>query len=645
MNELEYLFIPIRIGDMELKNRIVMAPMGTGFAAEDGSVTQQLIDYYVERAKGGVGLIIVEACCIDAPEGRAGFSELIVDNDKYIPGLSRLVDAIHAQGAKVLLQLAHAGRYGYSRWTGIQPVAPSPIPSRYTKEMPRELSTAEVEAIIEKFAQGARRAKEAGFDGVELMGSTGYLISQFMSSLTNKRTDRFGGDTSSRATFVVEIIHSIREKVGFPICCKFSVDEYLPGGNTVEDSKIIARRMGQAGVSMLHAWAGWHESPEPMLPMSVKRGAFVPLAEAIKGVASVPVIAVGRINDPRLAAQIIKDKRADLVAMGRPLLADPYLPKKAAAGDLADIRMCIACCRCFDVLMEAMRRGKGEQSLVCALNAELGREGEKGLQTTSLAKKVLIVGGGPAGMEAARVCAIRGHKVTLWDKSDRLGGKLILAQVPPYKEEISNLISYLSYQMQKLGVGVELNKEVTPQSVLDEKADEVIIATGASPLIPDISGVEKGMVISALDVLRGEDGVGEKVVVIGGGMVGCETGEFLASKGKKVTILARRERIGQDIGPTTRWVVLKRLYESGIEISTSTQVESIADDGIIVNKDGETRKIEADSVVLARGLVPDQKLWEALKDKLPQLHLIGDCFQVNKILEAIHRGWEVGCKV
>ena len=637
--ELKSLFAPITIGDMDLKNRIVMAPMGTGFSL-DGYVNDQMLDYYVERAKGGAGLITVEATCVDTPLGKVRPWQLIIDDDKYIPGLGRLAQTVHVEGARVSLQLAHAGRYALSSVIGAQPVAPSPIASRYTKETPKELSTEEVEEIIEKFGNAARRAKEAGFDAVELLGCTGYLISQFISALTNKRRDRFGGDTDGRATFVVEIIRNIRGKVGkdFPISFKHSVDEYMSGGTTSEDSKIIVKRAEEAGASIIHAWAGWHESPTPMLPMSVRRGAFVHLAEAMKEVIDIPVIAVGRINDPKLADQIISEGRADLVAVGRAFLADPYFPKKAAEGRFEDIRMCIGCCRCFDTLMT------NTPPIVCSLNAELGREGERRVKPAEKAERILIVGGGPGGMEAARVAASRGHEVTLWEKKDRLGGNMALASVPPHKEEINNITNYLTHQVEKLGVKVELNKEVTPEAVTRFNADEVVVATGALPIVPNIQGVEGDNVVTAVNVLEGKAKVGDRVVVIGGGMIGCETAEFLADKGKRVTIVEMLERIGQDIGPTTRWVVVKRIRDIGIEILTSTKAIGITAEGVIIEGEA-TQTIKADTIVLAVGLKPNKELAEGDILLMRGLHAIGDCVKVNKILEAIHEGWQVGCEL
>jgi len=640
------LFKQLTIGDMELKNRIVMAPIATGFA-KDGMPTDRLIAYLVERAKGGVGLIIVEGACVDCPVGQARPSTIPIDDDKSIPELRRLAKAIQAEGANVCLQLSHAGRYARSKVIGAQAVAPSAIASKYTREMPRELTTEEVEAIIEKFGEAARRAREAGFNAVEILGSTGYLLSQFVSAITNKRSDRFGGDTWARATFVVEIIQAIRKRVGkdFPISYKLSVDEFMPGGNTIEDSKIIARRAEEAGANIIHCWGGWNESAVAMLPMSVPRGAFVYLAQAMKEAVDVPVITVGRINDPILADQILREGKADLVATGRAFLADPEWPKKASEGRLEEIRMCIGCCHCFDEAIRGMVEADPTIAVACSVNAELGREWERPVKLAPESKRVLVIGGGPGGMEAARVASIRGHKVVLWEKEGKLGGNLLLASAAPHKEETNNITHYLSHQMGKLGVEVELGRDVTPEAVLEEKADEVIIAIGSSPIMPHIPGIDRKNVVTALDVLSGKAEVGQRVVVAGGGMIGCEAAEFLADKGKKVTIVEMLPRVGQDIGPTTRWVSIGRLRDMGVEILTLAKLESVTDSGVTITKEGQSQSIEADTIVIAVGLESNGKLFEALKGELRNLHAIGDCAEVNRMLEAIHQGWQVGCEI
>ncbi|MFW9825071.1 MAG: FAD-dependent oxidoreductase, partial [Candidatus Thorarchaeota archaeon] len=465
-------------------------------------------------------------------------------------------------------------------------------------------------------------------------------ISQFGSPLTNKRTDRFGGKTpAERATFIVEIIKNIRKKLGtqFPVIYKISADEYMDGGTVLEDAQIMAKRAEQAGASVIHTWAGWHESPKPMLPMSVPRGAFVYLAEAMKKIMNVPVMTGGRINDPRLASDIIRDGRADLVHFGRPFLTDPYFPRKAMKGDFEDINMCIACCRCFDAMTTA-------GPVVCSVNAGLGQEGNP-LEKAEKLKKILVVGGGPAGMEAARVATLRGHKVTLWEKNDHLGGNLITASLAPHKEETNSLTDYLTYQMKKLQVNIQLNKEATVDSIMKHGADEVIIATGAKQITPDIPGINSKNVVMALDVLKRISTTEDNVVIIGGGLIGCETAEFLRSQGKDISIIEMLPKIARDIGPATRWSVTMRIARWGIKQYTSSKVIRILDDGVEIEREGNSEIVKADTVVIAAGMEPQNELFNVLKEKIPNLHSIGDCSNARRMLEAIHGGYAIAQKL
>ena len=638
VEEVKYLFQPITIGDVEIKNRICMAPMNTRFGY-DGYVTDQLINYYVERAKGGAGFIVVEMGIIDYPIGStAGKGMIATDDDKYSPGLKNLATAIDKNGSVPMIELSHGGRYCHSGLTGMQPVAPSPIAGyRGRGEMPRELTTEEVEVLVERFGDSAVRSAEAGFKGVLLMGSTGYLISQFGSPLTNKRTDRFGGKTpAERATFIVDIIKNIRKKLGpkFPVIYKISAEEYMDGGTVLEDSQIMAKRAESAGVSVIHTWAGWHESPKPMLPMSVPRGAFVYLAEAMKKIINVPVMTGGRINDPRFASEIIRDGRADLVHFGRPFLTDPYFPKKAMKGDFNDINMCIACCRCFDAMTSP-------GTIVCSVNAGLGKEGTP-LEKAKKSKDILIIGGGPAGMEAARVATLRGHKVTLWEKDAQLGGNLITASLAPHKEETNCLTDYLTYQMKKLKVNVQLNKNATVDSILNENADEIIVATGAKAITPDIPGINSKNVVMAIDVLKETSSTGDNAVIVGGGMIGCETAELLKSQGKDVSIIEMLPKIARDVGPATKWSVTMRIARWGIKQYTSSKVIRILDEGVEIERDGNSEIVKADTIVIAAGMESVNNLFNTLKEKRPNVHAIGDCFQARRMVNAIHEGYEIG---
>jgi 2,4-dienoyl-CoA reductase-like NADH-dependent reductase (Old Yellow Enzyme family)/thioredoxin reductase len=626
------LFEPIKIGTIELKNRIVMPPMGTNFSTEDGCATKRLVNYHVERAKGGVGLIIVEGAYVE-PKGKGSVRQLAVDNDEKISGLKELAVAIRANGAKAALQLFHGGRQSHSLIIGTQPVSASEVFCRSTRETPRALTVEEIQDVIEAFADGARRTKAAGFDAVEIHGAHGYLINQFLSPLTNKRTDKYGGDVKDRTTFLLEILELARDKVGsdYPILCRINGDDYIEGGLALEETKEIAQMLEAAGVDALHISGGIYDSPVPVTtgPMAVPRGHMVHLAAGIKKVVNVPVVAVGRINDPELAEKILQEGNADLISMGRALLADPELPNKAASGALDEIRRCTACDECIARLLF-------NETIACSVNAALGKEKKYRIRKAKVSKRVLIVGGGPAGMEAARVSALREHKVALYDKNDRLGGQLNLAVVPPHKEEMKSVKSFLENQIQKLGVRVVLGEAVTPLLVKKIKPDVVFVATGSVPTIPEILGVKRENVVIANDLLAGQASTKKRVVVVGGGMVGAETAEFLAEKGKRVTILEMLGRIGVDMVPMAIQMLYPRLKKLGVAMITKAKVQEITENGVVYEKDGEKQSIETESVVLAAGSEPNISLMKALEGKVAEIYVIGNAKETGNVLEAIH---------
>lgn len=650
MNKLKRLFELIKIGQLEIKNRLVMPAMHVKLPDSNGTVTDRLIDFYVERAKGGVGLIIVEGAVI-IPLKQNLWRELIICDDKVIPGLKRLVDAIHQYDTKIALQIYHMGRIFPPMIA--EPVAPSSIPTRAMgrlfKEGPRELTIEDIDDIEEAFAQGARRVKEAGFDSVEIHCGHGYLINQFLSPYTNKRTDGYGGDLRGRMRFVLEILERTRGKVGkvYPIMVKISGDEYLDGGLTLQDSKIIAQNLEQAGVHAIQVSAGAErsagdESPirmGPTPPMAFPRGCLVHLAEGIKDVVSVPVIAVGRINDPVFAEEVLQQGKADLVAMGRALLADPELPSKASEGRFADIRKCIGCNRCMDLLLNPL----DQSEMRCSVNAMLGKEREYKIEPVKIKKNVFVIGGGPAGMEAARVAALRGHGVCLYEKDNKLGGQLNLAVVPPHKEEIGNIVDYLSTQTKKLGVRVELGREFDLKLVEGAKPEVVIIAIGSTPIVPEIPGINHNVIL-ANDVLAGKP-VGQKVAIVGGGTVGCETAEFLAKKGKDVTVIEMLPRICQDATFHERTFLKQRLAAKRVKILTNAKVTEIAADGLRFESGEKKQLLRADTIIIAVGARPNRELAELLQDRVTELHIIGDSARPGKILDAVHQGFQVGYTV
>ena len=637
------LFQPVNIGKMELKNRLVVPPMGTGFSAPDGTMTDRLIEYQEARARGGFGLIILEITSID-PLGNGAPSELGIWDDKFIPGLSRLVGRIHAAGAKIAVQLHHAGRETFSsNLGGQQPVAPSPIPDPIVREVPRELTVEEIKALVEAYAQGARRAKESGFDAVELHGAHGYLIAQFMSAYANKRTDEYGGDFERFLRFPLEILQRVRELVGpdYPVLFRISADEAVPQGRTLEESVVVAKRLVEAGVDALHVSIGVYESFHlTSAPPAMEPGFNAAAAATIKRAVSVPVIAVGRIIDPSIAEDIISSGKADLVAIGRSSLTDPEFAIKAKEGRPDDIVKCLSCNEgCIDMLM------LGNAGITCIQNPALGREAEYASAGAAKAKKVVVAGGGPAGLEAARTAAIWGHNVTLYEKGDALGGQVLLAAVPPTKEIWLEVVRSRVKDLQRLGVQIKLGCELTPQMVKQLSPDVLIVATGSAPLFPDIPGVDRDNVVTAQDVLSGT-AVGSRVVVVGGGLVGCETADYLAHQGKDVTIVEMLRHTAQDISPAARYFLRRRLKAGNVKILTSTPVKAITDEGVVINPESGERTLgPVDTVVLATGARSVNDLSAEVKKLVPEVYVIGDATSPGKVLQAVQQATEVARKL
>mgnify|MGYP000358091565 CR=1 FL=1 len=628
---LDTLFEPLKMSNITFKNRFFMAPMGTTYNF------RQLTDYMIARARGEVAFITTGVTRVHPSGSAHGSDEPSLEKDSDINVHIPMVKAVQKTGAKIIVQLNHAGRYSFGRYTGRQSVAPSPIASRYTGETPRELTTQETDYLVTAFAEAALRARKAGFDGIEICACSGYLISQFLSAVTNKRKDKYGGDVLQRAYFLLSILQETRKLVGddFNICVKFDAEDGMKGGKTLEDSLVLAPRIVEAGADRLHIWAGWHEAVRPMLPMSVPRGAFAGLSAAVKGAVDVPVSTVGRINDPYVAADILSQGKADLIGLARAVLCDPDFVKKTREGRTREIRRCTACCHCFDQIMKLLMRGDKEAELTCSINPELGREGENLIQPAIRKKKIVVVGGGPAGTEAARVAAQRGHDVTLYEKDSTLGGMIKQAVVPPHKEELNNIIDYYTVQMEILPVKVKLNEEFTIEKAEEEKPDAVILATGAVELLPDIPGIENQSVVTALDILRETVSIGENVVVIGGGMIGVETAEYLAMQGKKVTVVEMLKSVANDVGPTTRWGLLDRLHKV-VRIMTLTKVIEVKENAVVVvDQDNNQKKIHADTIVVAAGLKPRKDLFTVMDQSGIEYYEIGCCSEPGQIAEAV----------
>ena len=641
--KLTKLFEPGKIGRMKVKNRIVMSPMITDYADEEGYITQKLIDYLAERAKGGVGLIILEASYIQPFLGRAFLNQVAVYDDKYLPGLSRLTEAIKKNGAFAAIQLHHAGSAAHARLTGgLQPVGPSAA-SYPGFEASRALTLDEIKEIRDCYVEAALRCQRAGFDAVQIHSCHQYLLANFLSPVWNKRTDQYGGDIGNRARFLMEVLKGVKATVNIPVICRINAIEYgtkefldVEHGTTLEDAKATAKLVQANGADAIHLSA-WQYGPymryghQPLHP-----GERLALVEAIKQEVSIPVIGFGRLL-PEIAETVLSEGKADFIGMGRGLLADPYLPQKADRGDLSDIAPCIGCYHCGPISHWGYK-----SELTCTVNPRCGHEGEYPypLTQTQGSRKVLVIGGGPGGMEAARVAALRGHRVTLYEKDQTLGGQLSVADKGPLKQYISDLGMYQKGQVEKAGVEVKLGIEADKQFILDQKADVVILATGSEPLIPNLKGMERAVVVTAHDALSGKTDVGERVIVIGGNLVGCEVAGFLANKGKKVTICEVLTELLSQIIPQRRPPIVAGLTERGVVFHLGVTSEEVTDKGMmIVDQDGRQVLIEADTIVLAAGARSNDELMHELKDRVKEIHCIGDAKEPRLIVDAIHEGF------
>lgn len=632
MKKLGKLFEPTNIGSMRLKNRIVMSAIDSHHAARDGSVTPRLISFLSERAKGGVGLVTTGFAYIDQKASQYSYGQLGAYDDSLIVGLNLIAEAIHTYGAKASLQLGHCGRLKTIK--GLH-VAPSPIQwtSWTTGEelTPTGLTISEIEEIVEAYGEAARRGKQANFDAIEVHCGHGYLLSSFLSPRTNMRMDGYGGSLNNRVRFALEVAERVKEKVGknFPLIFKISVDEYFENGITPDESKVTAQKLENQGVDAIVASGGCHEVEYELPPMWLPPGVLVHLAEEIKKVVSIPVIAVGAINDPELAEKILEEGKADLVAMGRPLIADPYLPRKAEKGEFDSVRRCIRC------NATCCARSAMNLEIRCAINPAAGRELDFRLRRVINKKRIIVVGGGPAGMEAARTAALRGHEVILYERN-KLGGQLLLAAIPPGKEEINHLTKFLIAQVRKLAE-VKIGLKATPELIEEADPDSVIIATGSKLILPNIPGVERQNVTTFEKVLRGEAKIGKDIIVIGGGEIGAETTYFLANEGHRLTILTRMGEVAPKMNSFRKKSLMRKFVDYHVKILTNTDIEQILDDKVIVIDRARKRQtLKMDSVVIARGWESEGELFEKLKDRVHTIHRIGDCVEPRDIESAIH---------
>ncbi len=646
MNGMEKVFEPIQINGLTLKNRLVVSAMLSNLVNPDGTASEAYITYHEAKAKGGWGLIITEDYIV-APHVGAGKTLPAIYNAELAASHAKLTERIHAAGGTIFAQIYHAGRETHSGLTGECPVAPSAIKDPTMPEIPRELTKEEIKEIIQWFAQSAYFVKEAGFDGVEIHGASGYLVGQFISPFSNKRSDEYGGTIYGRAKFAVEIVKAIREKVGpdYPISFRLCTAEYVEGGLEIEESKVIARLLEQAGVDLLHCTQGVYASrPVITPPYMIPRAHYVDNAAEIKKVVSIPVIAVGGINDIALAETILLSGKADLVTMARASLADPQLPNKARDGRYEQIIHCIGCVQgCQGEI------GKGKQ-IRCLMNPCTAKETMYDLSPAKCRKSVYVVGGGVSGCAAAIAAAYKGHSVTLVEKSDKLGGQWNLVAVPLGKSEFASLIGWQEQELKRLGVTLYLNKELSIEDLMQQQPDMVLIATGSKPLIPPISGVkqgqEDGFVVTAHDVLAGKQKATGKLAIIGGGLVGAETAEWLATSGCDVTLIEMQPEIVKDGVGNPKALLIQSLERHGVTVLTNTKVLAV-EDGILVLEQDEVQKQYAgfDKIILAVGVQTERTFIQKIQEYTGKYQCIGDANSVKNGYYNIQEGFEAGLAI
>ncbi|MBI4332004.1 MAG: FAD-dependent oxidoreductase [Chloroflexi bacterium] len=664
------LFEPLRIGPYTLKNRIIKSPITTRMSLSSGEVTPQLLDHYAAFAKGGAAMVTIESTEVESRHPRVR-PNLRVDSDALLAGLHELAETIHLNGAHACLQLRHVGMWG------VDPISPSGVPCRKSGGRdyvtPRVMSIAEIEEVISLFSSAAYRAKFAGFDMVELHGATSYILEQFVSPHTNKREDGWGKDFEGRIRLPLEVLRQVRKKCGpdFPVGYRIVLSELQPDGTNFDEASVFIKRLEEEGVAYISPMVGTYETfhtGEGTMAMRAPKAQTVRYTEPLKKQVNIPVFASFQIHEPELMEQILEKNQADAILLGRPLLADPELPKKIREGRLQDIRMCIVCNNCSDTSMVT------QQKLYCTQNPAAGRERDYAVRPAQSRKKVVVIGGGPAGLEAARVAALRGHAVTLIEKNRELGGQVKIASLPIGKEHLfPYVIGWRANQCQKAGVTIETGKEATPEIVEKHHPDVVIVATGAEPLTPEkaaglytiatdaagrlleanprIPEIERGSRINAVmasDVLQGKAKVGKKVVIAGGGLVGVETADFIAEKGlaEAVTIVEMLPQIAAEMSLMNRAYMTQKLAEYGVKVLTNTKIVGIAEGSVAAaSQDGEEFTIEADSLVVAVGAIAENKLGPALEGKAPEVYVIGDSKEPRSLKEAILEGAHVARQI
>lgn len=639
------LFTSKKIGNCEIQNRLVVPAMVTNYCREDGFLTDRYIKYMEEKAKGGWGLIITEDYNV-TPHGKGyqfipGFYL-----DEHIELNKKLTATIHQYGSKIFCQMYHAGRQSsHAVNGGVQPIAPSNTKDPICMDLAREMSVEEIHVLIEEFGEAARRCKEAGFDGIELHCAHGYLLAEFLSPYVNKRVDQYGGCFDNRVRIVDEILVAMRKRVGdFPIIVRISANEYVQGGRTEAETYQLARHLEAVGFDAIHVSNGVyaaHPKNQIIAPMFSDHALNMEAAKNVKQIVNIPVILTNRINEPMMADTLLEMNKADFIGMARGSLADPYLPKKAKEGKNDQINYCIGCLQgCEGPLLSG-------GCVTCLVNPRVGKEIDTPTETVTKAKKVMVIGGGPGGLVAARTAASKGHHVSLYEASDHLGGQFRSAAYPIGKGELTTTISSYRANLEALNVSIHLNNEVDEDLIKQEKPDAIIIATGAKPAIPAIKGIDNENVYTAEDMLLGKYDISNgPIVVCGGGEVGGETAHYLAEKNSDVTLLEMQPAILNDMMIMTKICLLEMIQQAGIKVKTNFTVKEISKDAVIGKTgDGNEISIPASQVVLAFGYKAYNPLEEIAKNNCQEVYVIGGAKVAGDAVAATKEGFEAGLKI
>jgi len=635
MSEKNILLTPMKIGTMEVKNRFVVPSMVTNYCNPDGTSTDKMIAYHAEKARGGWGLIITEAFKITADCG--GYHRMGgLWADYQIASHKRLTDAVHAAGGKIAVQLIHGGRQVAKKDSGVIPLAPSAIKDPTIPDIPHEMTVEEIADMVQQFTNAAVRAKKAGFDGVEVHAAHGYLLNEFLSPFSNKRTDEYGGNIYGRAKFLVEVLQSIRKALGneYPVWVRLSVREYVTGGLDLPESQIIAKLAQEAGADAIHSSQGVYKSAYVNVPpFMVPPGAYQDNAAAIKQAVTIPVIAVGRINTPEIAEQIIRNGKADFVAMGRASLADPQLPRKLAEGKRTDIQQCIGC------LQGCIGGIESGGTVRCIVNPKTGMETVYTQQPNWSGKTVFVAGGGISGCQAAVNMAKAGANVHLYESGNKLGGQWNAAAVPLGKTEFTTLVIWLQKQLRDHQVTIHLNTRLDESIIEQGQPDLLVVATGGIPNHPPIQGLETTLEVN--DVLLGKCPVGETIAVLGGGLAGAEAAEHLAYHNHQVLLLEMTDKIARDGEPNPNHFLMKNLRDFGVQIYTEATVRAVTANSVTFEQKGQMQTVSVDSVVKATGTMAYQPFSESCLAKIPQVIILGDAAKAKNGLKNLQEAFDL----